>query len=335
MIINNATICFLLVGYSFAGVKNELLEDEMCRKHVSLLYEGVEEHKLVIFEWKRLLPKYLKLELGRYPVDVNGNHEFPNNQEKFNLMGPIGPKCKTEIEKYGRGDEEKRACGLHKIVEIPGIECVIFSLGSNNQWGFEEAIFQATTCRVETFDCTIAHSSQPPEAIRSRVRFHHVCIGDKDEIRPNKQQFLTWASLLLRTGLTQAPTFLKMDIEGYEFPVLRSIIDSGVNIPLQIAVEIHLDRLEGGHFGNPNVASSELIAFMEELYHFGGYALLDRHDNPHCPHCSEILLAKVNCKNFPIRSSFEHLPYSNLRKPTGHRLFDDSIKRVLDAKYYD
>ena len=34
-----------------------------------------------------------------------------------------------------------------------------------------------------------------------------------------------------------------MDIEGFEYPVMQSIIDSGVALPLQISMEIHLRRL--------------------------------------------------------------------------------------------
>lgn len=306
-------------------------EHVMCKKHVELLYDGVAEHNMATIEWKRLLPKYLKLELAQHRINNSSDLELPtNNHEKFNLLGPVGPKCKVPFELYGKGDEEKRACGLKTLERSSGLECVVFSLGSANMWGFEQDIFNETKCRVETFDCTISQDILPPESIRSRVRFHNVCVGEKDEIKFGKQ-FLSWGSLLKLTGLTTAPTFLKMDIEGYEFPVVRSIIDSGAQLPLQIAMELHLKRFENGHYNNPNVQSSELIAFMEEVYQLGGYALLDRHDNERCFHCSEIILAKVNCRNHPVAPRD---PYKLLLN-TGHKMFDNAVKRVVAAEYYN
>ena len=63
--------------------------------------------------------------------------------------------------------------------------------------------------------------------------------------------------------------------------------------PQQMAVELHLrTQMTGlpwfGHVKQP----SDVLKFMEMLYS-NGYMLLDRHDNPNCPHCSEILLGKV------------------------------------------
>jgi hypothetical protein len=34
-------------------------------------------------------------------------------------------------------------------------ECVIYSIGSDDSWGFEEDMAKRTKCRIETFDCTV------------------------------------------------------------------------------------------------------------------------------------------------------------------------------------
>ena len=34
------------------------------------------------------------------------------------MLGPIGPSCKTALEKYGNGDEEKRARGLKQLIKL-------------------------------------------------------------------------------------------------------------------------------------------------------------------------------------------------------------------------
>ena len=56
--------------------------------------------------------------------------------------------------------------------------CVVVSIGSNNQWGFEEAVASSSHCRVETFDCTV--DATVPAPLRSRVTFHPFCLGVRD-----------------------------------------------------------------------------------------------------------------------------------------------------------
>jgi Methyltransferase domain len=207
------------------------------------------------------------------------------------VLGPVLDACLTPLEMYGEGDSEKRACGL-RVIEAVMPKCVVFSIGSNDEWGFEEAIFRRTNCTIETFDCTVNVTLQPPHSIRSRTRLHRVCLGRSDEVS-NGNRFVTWSSLLALVGMAAAPSFLKIDIEGYEFQVLRSIIEHGEFLPMQIAIELHYATDEAIFTGRKS--SAELYAFMNYLHAFGGYHLIDRHDNADCPHCSELLLARLTC----------------------------------------
>jgi hypothetical protein len=145
-------------------------------------------------------------------------------------------------------------------------------------------------------------------------------------------QFLSWNSINKLTGITTQPTFLKMDIEGYEFPVLQSIINSGKQLPLQIAVEVHTHRMEHGRRRRDwHVPLLELYSFIQYLYRFGGYYLIDRNDNPLCPHCSEILLAKLDCKNHPRNGEL----FRQLTNPaTQTSLFVESMRVSSNATYY-
>ena len=79
--------------------------------------------------------------------------------------------------------------------------CVVYSIGSNNQWGFERDIYKYTNCSIETFDCTLRPTIQPPAEISSRTTLHHVCLGSKDEVI-NGRTYLTWPSINKRVGLT-------------------------------------------------------------------------------------------------------------------------------------
>ena len=58
-------------------------------------------------------------------------------------MGPRGPFCKQTSATFGHGDEEKRACLLDVRNMDSGAsrQCVVYSIGSNNQWTFEEGIY--------------------------------------------------------------------------------------------------------------------------------------------------------------------------------------------------
>ena len=164
--------------------------------------------------------------------------------------------------------------------------------------------------------------------ISSRVRLHRVCLGNEDN-----GKFKTWRGLHELTGIKTAPTFLKMDIEGFEFPAMQAMIDAGYLLPLQIAMELHIaDRKEppGPVFARDKiVGSGELLTFMNYMHNFGGYYLVDRNDNPNCRYCTEILLAKLDCANHPINEN----SYQNLRKQT-YPIFTKAVQKTLDEKYY-
>ena len=39
-------------------------------------------------------------------------------------------------------------------------------------------------------------------------------------------------------------------------------------------------------------SAGEVALFMDSLYRRGGYYLTDRHDNPYCQHCTEVVLTR-------------------------------------------
>ena len=86
-----------------------------------------------------------------------------------------------------------------------------------------------------------------------------------------------------------------MDIEGFEWTVIREMLDLSPQtlLPLSISLELHLSTIEKpipwlGRYRT----SFEVALFMEFLMRYG-YFLVDRHDNPYCVHCSEIVVARI------------------------------------------
>uniref|UniRef100_A0A7S3SJ10 Methyltransferase domain-containing protein n=2 Tax=Choreotrichia TaxID=141411 RepID=A0A7S3SJ10_9SPIT len=233
-------------------------------------------------------------------VELNAFHDshtvFRHDHSRFNLLGPIGPRC-AKLEHFGTGDGEKRACGLTEAVE-----CRVISIGSNNQWDFERDLVSRTSCRVDTFDCTLNPNTHPPEDLAGRVHLHPFCIGNSNATRfvkvktsVSKRVFLDWDSLLASIGLQghHRLTFLKMDVEGFEYGALRSMMKSPSSLPKQIALELHYKTQfpDLSWFGR-HLSAGEIALFAEELFQVGSYQVVDRNDNPHCLHCSEILLVR-------------------------------------------
>ena len=227
---------------------------------------------------------------------------------RFAMLGPVGPPCARPLEVYGEGDGEKRACGLSHL----GAGCTVVSIGSNGDWSFERGVHTRTACKVHTFDCTVNDDVAVPADLRPRVTLHRVCIGERNFTtrrvypawrhlpeRRATEVFVDWPTVLALAELgMHPPSYLKMDIEGFEYGVLRSIlraaeVGGGAALPDQIGVELHYKTRfrELSWFGR-YLSAGEIALFADLLFRQGGYAITDRHDNPHCKHCTEVLLQR-------------------------------------------
>ena len=233
------------------------------------------------------------------------------SQRRFDLLGPVGPRCASPLEKFGNRDDEKRACGLSKHLSQP---CVIVSVGNNNMWHFEADAANRTGCDVHVFDCTVSASTQPPLELRRRVFFHHLCIANRTFDDAAGRSFVTWSTLLQRTvPSAAAPEYLKLDVEGFEYGVMRDVLDSGT-LPKQIAIEVHWRtytsaarasgwpwRCVGGEASARardgmyacDVPPEAIAQWSDELWRRGRYMLIDRHDNVRSKYCAEVLFARL------------------------------------------
>lgn len=221
--------------------------------------------------------------------------------EAFEVMGGckedkvdcIGGKCKE--------DESKIMCGATTALEAP---CVVYSIGSNNQWEFEMDILAKTPCEVHTFDCTgdrerFAVPDDP------RHNFHYVCLGTKNK-ETEDGEFWT-LDKMTKTLKHKKIDLLKMDIEGYEFPLLQDWpentekrYDSTV-LPMQVLVEVHYKTQMAELSKEQNTKplpnwkyTTDMINMQEHLLKMG-YATIIRDDNEVCPHCSELTLMRIRC----------------------------------------
>jgi len=239
---------------------------------------------------------------------VNANHTaFASLGYTSKIVPSCGLRNFPELTPGPKqGDDDKRLCRTY--LDQARVGDVIVSIGSNNEFGFEEQMLQCAPLgiHIATFDCTVKEPTKKPRSLR--VSFHPYCIGEKDF-----GQHRTWETISLIALETAARrsqqvrgriVVLKMDVEGWEWVVLPQIIRAANHsvprrLPRQIAVEVHLKthlryNVPGfsrhGKFASLPDAQEKLVSlrsYMEE----SGFFLINRHDNPFCAHCSELLFA--------------------------------------------
>lgn len=218
---------------------------------------------------------------------------FPHS--RFDMMGPIQPEVCHLIQIGETEDESRQICILDD-----DSSCSVFSIGSNNQWEFEQSIAGLSKkCEIHTFDCTVKEAIIPND-IEARVRFYNTCLSDKDELS-NGLQYTTLSSMVNAAG-GKTPTLLKMDIEGFEWIALLNIIESAKDhyqktgediLPAQIALEVHYTHISWSY---GSLSARQLLAYFNRLFFEGGYVLAARRPRLNgCFFCEEILLVKAKC----------------------------------------
>ncbi len=216
---------------------------------------------------------------------------------QFDMMGPAMNPC-LYLSTFGIDDEAKNFCLASNATDArvapvnasaSEFPCVVHSLGSKNEFRFEQDMARRTPCYFHVWDCTVAKFTPPPELL-GRSKMHKLCVGD-----PRHQDFMSLPQVM---GITESKRvdFLKMDIEGSEWWALRNLLDTAARIrndtgrddflPAQMAVEVHTFH------GQTN---QQLFCLMSSLYREGGYVLATRRNNRRCPGCAEFLFVRVRC----------------------------------------
>jgi hypothetical protein len=121
-----------------------------------------------------------------------------------------------------------------------GDPCIVYSMGSNNLFDFEEGIRKWTNkgCQVHTFDCTIAKNTT-----NEFTTFHPWCIG-KDGLDGDRI-FKTFKTVMKDLGHKRVH-FLKFDIEGFEYDLMDEFLreENADFLPEQLSWEWH-DGISG------------------------------------------------------------------------------------------
>ena len=119
---------------------------------------------------------YRYVELGLVhilSVHYNSPASRQHNHKRFDAFAVMGQGCDQQcIGGACRQDTSKITCGVtHDNMVAP---CVVYSIGGNNQWQFEQGILDHTPCDVHTFDCTgpITRFDKKPNTVRGQNKTH-------------------------------------------------------------------------------------------------------------------------------------------------------------------
>ena len=238
----------------------------------------------------------------------------PDTAERFKVaIGKVGPKCLHEIHFAKDSYEGKVFCvppDHHKALgsNIRGSseknfseeeECNIFSVGSNDQWGFEEEVVkELPECVTHTFDCTLKDNAPRLKPASDSVRFYPYCIGGDHNVG-SKERFLPYGDMWKKANITAPPKMLKIDVEGFEFDVIPAMLrNSPPEIwPEQIAIEIHwATRMVSAPSVLRTISTAEIALLFGHLFIQGGYLPVKaKYFDPDCSSCLEVLFVRVRC----------------------------------------
>ncbi|KAH9921614.1 methyltransferase domain-containing protein [Fomitopsis serialis] len=133
--------------------------------------------------------------------------------------------CPHESERIGAlGDGGKWVCGLSRIAEKQ--DCVIYSFGLDWDSTFEGELLQRTShCKVYGYDFTArGFGHGVPRALKGRTHFARLGLGSVDSHGPaDEPKMWTLRSLMAANGHDHIDV-LHIDIEGWEFEVLRAMV---------------------------------------------------------------------------------------------------------------
>ena len=231
---------------------------------------------------------------------------------------PVSTICKTD--KFGmHNSESKLICNASVLFEHAK-NCTIISIGSENKWDFEQEMFDKTTCKIETFDCTgVGLGWEVPARIKSRVRLHLICLGNpewryldlpnggKGHLYPKRDKqysSMTWVEMLkyVNLPLHVAPTYLKIDCEGCELDLFHEVLQTNTHnlLPDQISVEMHYPYDSNEHsiwnkrFNDLSRVYHPTI-LANDMHNIAGFSIIDHIYNKQAQCCQEILFARTKC----------------------------------------
>jgi hypothetical protein len=175
--------------------------------------------------------------------------------------------CAAEVRLGVVGDGGKWVCDPNRVEHS---KCLVWSVGSAGDFGFEESIHEELGCEIHTFDMGDYEHLAP-----SFVNYHQWGLSAVASVTKNGA-FKTLEDSLRELGqLDRKIDIFKIDIEGAEFQVLTPMLQQAENYLArnvrQILVEVHPLMIRGiGKKEQLKLAHTLMMAILENgfyVYH--------------------------------------------------------------------
>ena len=201
-------------------------------------------------EWGMLKEKSLSMQADALKLSDAGKLE--QGETLFDYFDPDF-NCRHERKVGGLGDGGKWICDPHRLQR--GKRCLVYSVGSNGDFSFEEAVKRdiGEHCEVHTFD----FGDYVEASKASGTNYHQWGFADKSFTDEQQRTFKTMEETVQELGHRGGIIdIFKIDCEGCEWATSPSWTDANIVIQ-QISVELH------GNVG------SQITDFFRRLYQHG------------------------------------------------------------------
>ena len=219
--------------------------------------------KMRAVDWLRLKERVVSTPHCQHNCGPEEPHAWYQNNWEPNFT------CLHERRLGLWGDGGKWVCDPHRIAAkvTSGKGCLVYSVGSNNDFSFEDAILRdiSSSCEIHTFDHTIGDRPSNLPA-HGNVTFHPWGLVRSDH-GPNMKSMETIVHELGHEG--REIDILKIDCEGCEWETVQSWFQSGAIIR-QLLVEVHAGTLE-----TIPVTAMKFMTFMKSQ----GYVIFHKEPN--------------------------------------------------------
>merc|ERR1712178_469463 len=91
--------------------------------------------------------------------------------------------------------------------------------------------------------------------------------------------YLTYDQMLNVSGIRGAPTYLKVDVEGFEWNAFPEMFNSAGELPEQIGFELHFHKIMDSLGWKHTYKTPIEIAIFGEIMYRAGYVAIHRRDN--------------------------------------------------------
>lgn len=215
-----------------------------------------------------------------------GNHRYvfaPDRQWGnpalwyYNNYNPIF-NCPHQKRVTGIGDGPKWMCDPHRLVRqaerrkaagLPGPHCLIYSVGSNGNYEFEDGLFNliGDVCEIHIFDFSANY--ERPENSERNMHFHQLGLQGTQQNRL-RGEFASFPEILKRLGHeNKTIDIFKIDCEGCEWETYKDWIGYDMRQVLIETHELPADKELGFDYFN-SFKKNNLLMYSKEVNGFGG-----------------------------------------------------------------